>query len=113
MATMPPAPMQQAMGDMPAEGAEQAAGGYCIEIYVRPDGTFKVKKEMKEEAPAMEEPGAGPEMTADNIGDALKLVIDILEKEGSDQADDQFDEGFGAKPPAMGAKPGMPAEKLM
>ncbi len=113
MATMPPAqPNPAAMGGAAPEAGAQPpeAGGYCIELYVRPDGTFTVKKEMKEEAPEMEEPGEGPAKTADNIGDALKLVLDVYEQDGNASADSEFDEGFGAKPAAMGAKPGMPAD---
>jgi len=106
----PPAPGAMAPGADPAMGAAPEQGGYCIEIYVRPDGTFKVAKEMKPEPAPMPGEEPGQEMTADNIGDALKLVIDILEREGSDKADNEFDEGFGAKPAAMGAKPGMPAD---
>jgi len=113
MATMPPAqPNAAAMsGAAPDAGAAPApeAGGYCIELYVRPDGTFTVKKEMKEEPAPMEEPGAAPPKTADNIGDALKLVLDVYEQDGDAAAESDFDEGFGAKPAAMGAKPGMPA----
>ena len=112
MATAPLNPMPSAMDNMPADGgATDAPAGYCIEIYVMPGGTFKVKKEMKEEPPMMEEAGT-PEMTADNIGDALKLVLDILEKEGSDMADEQFDEGFGTKKPMAKATPGMPADQM-
>lgn len=96
----------------PAPGADNApdgAGGYVIEIYVKADGTFEVSREDKEEPdPAGgEEPGAGPDQSADNIGDALKAAYDIFEKAGGKNADDDFAAGFGPKSGAMPVGKGM------
>lgn len=81
------------------------------------DGSFKVSKgEMPPDAP-MEPPnpamgGDGEQDTddgqsADNIGDALKMALDVYDKAGSKEGEDQFAAGFGgAQPPAQ--KPAMP-----
>lgn len=97
---------EQSMDGMAPE-ASAGAGGYCIEIYVKPDGSFTVSKEMKEEPEPAADPAApaAPEMSADNIGDALKMVLDIFEKEGGADEQDQFDQGFGAAKVAGNTNP--------
>lgn len=83
----------------PETAPEGAQGGYCIEIAVKPDGTFTVSREdAKQEAAEM--PGQEPAgQSANNIGDALKLALDIFQKEGGQAGEDDFDAGFqGGKP---------------
>jgi hypothetical protein len=111
-------------------GGDSDEGGYCIEIKVYPDGHFTVSKESLDEenseeggesadpaaagAPGAAGGGGGGgdadegEQTADNISDALKMVLAIYKEESSGAEDDAFDSGFGGKPmTGKGAKPGM------
>lgn len=101
MADMPSAPM-------PAEPAEAEAPpmagdmsqGYCLELSVLPDGTFKVSgpEPLKDEA-AEEQGEAYSEMGQDydSIGAALKGVLEILKANPvGDSEQKQFDAGFSA-----------------
>jgi hypothetical protein len=96
-----------------AGAADADEGGYCIEVCVYPDGHFTVSKESLPEEAA--EDGAGgaaggdpsasgaddgsgggeDEQSADNISDALKMVLAIYKNESSGAEDDQFNAGFG------------------
>jgi hypothetical protein len=72
----------------------EAAQGYVIEIIVKSDGTFAVSKEMLQEE-AMEEDGEAPAATFENLGAALKAVMDMVKANPvgeSDQA--QFEAGY-------------------
>jgi hypothetical protein len=98
MATMPmppAAPMETPMEAAPAEEmAMPEMQGYVIEIIVKSDGTFAVSKEMLQEE-AMEENGEAPADTFENLGAALKAVMDIVKSNpvgASDQ--DQFEAGY-------------------
>jgi len=102
MATMPmppAAPMDAPMDvpmDVPMDAAAPAEEmmGYVIEIIVKADGTFAVSKEMLQEE-AMEETGKAPADTFDNLGAALKAVMDMVKANPvgeSDQA--QFEAGY-------------------
>lgn len=102
MATMPmpaaapmEAPMEAPMDAAPAEEmAMPEMQGYVIEIIVKSDGTFAVSKEMLQEE-AAEETGKEPADTFDNLGAALKAVMDMVKANpvgASDQA--QFEAGY-------------------
>jgi hypothetical protein len=85
----------------PASAAGDLSQGYCIELSVLPDGSFKVSGPAALEAEAVEETGApGSELGQDltTIGDALKAIIGIV-KENPVGADDQkqFEAGYGAR----------------
>ena len=72
----------------------EAAQGYVIEIVVKADGTFAVSKETMQEE-AKEETGKEPADTFENLGAALKAVMDIVKSNpvgASDQA--QFEAGY-------------------
>ena len=98
MATMPPAapmaaPMAAPINAAPAEEMMEPQG-YVIEIVVKSDGTFAVSKEMLQEE-AMEETGKEPADTFENLGAALKAVMDMVKANPvgvSDQA--QFEAGY-------------------
>lgn len=71
--------------------------GYCIEVYVKPDGTFSVSgpeyKEESEEEP--EEEG----QSAESLPDLLKLVLQtIKENPVGDNASEEMQAGFMAGP---------------
>jgi hypothetical protein len=100
--------------DDPAAAAPAAPQGYCIQICVMADGTFKVSKgELPMDMDAGQpDPNMAPDgdqdaddgQSADNIGDALKLALDVYDKAGSQEGEDQFAAGFGGpKPQAPGA----------
>lgn len=110
--------MQDPTAQAPAAPAAQepAPQGYCIQICVMADGSFKVSKgdlpmdtDMSAGQP---DTGMAPDgdqdaddgQTADNIGDALKLALDVYDKAGSQEGEDQFAAGFGGaqKPAAPG-----------
>ena len=96
---MPPAAPMAAPTDAPMDAAAPAEDmmapqGYVIEIIVKADGTFAVSKEMLQEE-AMEETGKAPADTFDNLGAALKAVMDMVKANPvgeSDQA--QFEAGY-------------------
>ena len=67
--------------EAPADAAADLTQGYCIEVSVLPDGTFKVSGPEPLAAEAAEEQGeAGSEIGQDfdSIGGALKGVMDIV-----------------------------------
>lgn len=53
----------------PPEGGD---GGYCIEIYVHPDGTYKVTREDKPEPKPME--GESQGQPANSLDEALEIA---------------------------------------
>jgi hypothetical protein len=72
------------------------------------DGRFTLSKSDKAQEAA--EPGGEPQgQSVDNIGDALKLVLDLVEQDGNAEADNQFEQGFGGPETqqAPAQKPGM------
>lgn len=82
----------------PMDAVEEtmAPQGYVIEIVVKSDGTFAVSKEALQEE-AMEENGEAPAATFENLGAALKAVMDMVKANPigeSDQA--QFEAGYQA-----------------
>lgn len=84
-------------GDTP-DGAEDLTQGYCIEISVLPDGSYKVSgpEPLPEEADEEKgEPGAEQGDDYPSIGAALKGVLDIVKQNpvGGD-ADKQFGAGY-------------------
>ena len=99
MAMMPPAAPMAAPMDAPMDAAApaeemMAPQGYVIEIIVKSDGTFAVSKEMLQEE-AAEETGKEPAATFENLGAALKAVMDMVKSNpvgASDQA--QFEAGY-------------------
>ena len=94
-AAAPAAPTETPMEAAPAEKmATPEMQGYVIEIIVKSDGTFAVSKEMLQEE-AKEENGEAPADTFENLGAALKAVMDIVKSNpvgASDQA--QFEAGY-------------------
>lgn len=91
-------------GDTPGAADEAGAGdlsqGYCIEISVLPDGTFKVSGPEPLAAEAKEETGEAGSKTGedfDGIAEALKGVIQIVKANpvGGDP-NAQFDAGYKA-----------------
>lgn len=61
----------------PEGGAE---AGYCIEIYVYPDGTYKVTREDKPEPPAMEGmEGETDGQTVNSLDQALEIARGLAE----------------------------------
>jgi hypothetical protein len=109
-------PTSQGMAPPAADpnAAPAAPQGYCIQICVLGDGTFEVSKgelpvdmDDGQPDPAMKPDGdndADDGQSADNIGDALKLALDVYDKAGSQEGEDQFAAGFGGathKPGAM------------
>ena len=104
MAPMPAAAMPDAEtpAEDQAEGGEEAGDlsqGYCIELSVLPDGTFKVSGPEPLQEEAAEEQGEAPGSEAgedfESIGEALKGVLTIIKQNpvgDSDQAN--FEAGF-------------------
>ena len=91
--------------DDQAEGGAEEAGdlsqGYCLELSVLPDGTFKVSgpEPLAEEADEEQGEAAGSEAGQDftSIGEALKAILSAIKANpvgGSDQS--QFEAGYGA-----------------
>ena len=56
----------------PPQGSEGGEGGYCIEIYVHPDGTYKVTREDKPEPKPME--GESQGQPANSLDEALEIA---------------------------------------
>ena len=92
MAMMPAMPMPEA--EMPeAQETGDLTEGYCIELSVLPDGTFKVSGPGPLKDDEYEE---GADFTS--IGDALKDVLRIIKEnppKGEDQAN--FEAGYAAR----------------
>lgn len=83
----------------PAESATpDLSQGYCVELSVLPDGTFKVSGPEPLETEAAEETGEpGSEMGEDvrSVGEALKAILAIVKANpvaGDDNA--QFQAGY-------------------
>ena len=73
----------------------EMAEGYVIEIIVKADGSFAVSKEdLRAEA----EEGPGEEAVSyDNLGQALKAVMDIVKQNPVGESEQsQFDAGYAA-----------------
>jgi hypothetical protein len=92
------------------DGAD--GGGYVIEIQVKPDGTFAVMQEGAAADTATGGQGAEDQgaQTYDDIGAALKAVLDIIKANppSGESPSDQFDAGFadtsGPTPAGSGGK---------
>ena len=88
MAMMDNAPM---MGKMGADEAGDMSKGYCIELYVLPDGTFTVSG--PEAMPTMK--GMEGKETYDSIGAALKGVLELIKQNPiGGEAGEQFEAGY-------------------
>lgn len=77
----PAAPAADEAMPSPGAAAGDLSQGYCIEVSVLPDGTFKVSGPEPLAVEAAEEQGeAGSEMGQDfdTIGDALKGVLAVI-----------------------------------
>lgn len=95
--------MATQMNAMP-EQADPMAGGYCIELYKMPDGTFMVAKSEKQIDPAMidGEP-------ARNIGEAMMLVEKMAVSPEDTQTREAEQAGFDAVfAPKAKPRPSMP-----
>lgn len=88
---MPDMPMSDA--GMPAEDTLEAdtTQGYCIELYVMPDGTFTVSgPEAMDKMKEMEE---GEEFSS--IGEALKQVLMLIKQNPvGDSGQKSFEAGY-------------------
>lgn len=95
-----------AMGTEPGAAAQEAPQGYCIELHVLADGSYRVFTEPLNTPEEQDEAGKGKSF--DSIGAALKEVLDIV-KAGGEQENEEEDmnEGFGNEQ-AEQAKPLMP-----
>lgn len=63
----------------PPQGSEGGGGGYCIEIYVHPDGTFKVTREVKPEPKPMEGmEGESQGQAANSLDEAFEIVCGMV-----------------------------------
>lgn len=91
----------------PPQGSEGGGGGYCIEIYVHPDGTFKVTREVKPEPKPMEGmEGESQGQPANSLDEALEIARGMAEgpkEEPMAAAQRGYDK---AKRPEMGMSPG-------
>lgn len=86
----------------PAAAAGDVSQGYCIDISVLPDGSFKVSGPEPLEAEAAEDAGEAPgsEMGTDfdSIGAALKGVLDIIKQNPvGESADAQLEAGYASR----------------
>lgn len=87
--------------DEPASATPDLSQGYCIEVSVLPDGTFKVSgpEPLAEEA-AEEQGEPGSEMGEDveSIGEALKAVLAIVKANPvGDSAQASFEAGYATE----------------
>ena len=94
--TMPDMPMSDA--ETPAEGGDLAQG-YCIEISVLPDGSFKVSGPEALEVEAAADQGEAPysEVGEDftSIGEALKQVLTLIKQNPvGGEAQANFEAGY-------------------
>lgn len=98
----------QMMNDEESENvdsdSQSNARGYCIEVYVKPDGTFSVSgPEYKEES------GEEPEdegQSAESLPDVLKLILQTIKENpvGNNPAD-EMQAGFMAGPAGKMGRP--------
>lgn len=88
-------------GASPESATPDLAQGYCVELSVLPDGSFKVSGPEPLEAEAAEETGEpGSEMGEDytSIGEALKAILAITKANPmSGDADAQLQAGYEAR----------------
>lgn len=85
--------MMEGMNDMgaPAAPAADAGEGYCIKIYVRPDGSYTVRGPE----PMEDEPDEGTPF--ETIGEALKEVLSIIKANPPvNDAQKQLEAGYAA-----------------
>ena len=76
---------------MPPDEAGGMSQGYCIELYVLPDGTFTVSG--PEAMPTMK--GMEGKETYDSIGAALKGVLELIKQNPiGGEAGEQFEAGY-------------------
>jgi len=100
MAMMPAMPASDA-GAMPmGGGAGDLSQGYCLELSVLPDGTFKVSWPEAIEDKAKDDEGEAPysEIGEDftSIGEALKAIIGkIKDNPVGGDAQKNFEAGYG------------------
>lgn len=87
--------------DAGEDAQQDLAQGYCVELHVLPDGTYKVvgPEPLEEEAQEDQGEAAGSEAGKDvsSIGDALKAILGIVKANpvgNSDQA--SFEAGYQA-----------------
>ena len=94
----PPAPGAPMMPPEAEGAAPDMAGGYCIEIYVTPDGKMSVAVEpkMAEESA----PGEEAAQPVANIGEAMRLVREIVANAGEmtdmGAGQDEMGAGYGS-----------------
>jgi hypothetical protein len=95
------APMDNEMAeaqpdDESAEGESSLAGGYCVELHVMPDGTFRVSgpEPLEQEAAEGESPDEGEPYQS--IGEALKGILKVV-RDNPPEQDEQahFNAGLG------------------
>jgi len=92
----------------PEQGMEQPAQeqGYCIEIHVLADGSYRVFTESLDSPEEQDEAGKGKPFPS--IGEALKEVLDIVKAGGEQENEDEdMAEGYGNEEGEM-AQPLMP-----
>jgi hypothetical protein len=101
MANMPvdPADESSTATPSPASAGGDLSQGYCIEVSVLPDGTFKVSgpEPLQEEAAEEqgEEPGSEMGQDYDSIGGALKGVLTIVKDNPvGDSGQKAFEAGY-------------------
>ncbi|MBP7483941.1 MAG: hypothetical protein KA781_01380 [Aquabacterium sp.] len=68
-----PSQMANPMGAKMGGGQMESEGGYCIEIYAHPDGTFKVTREDKPE-PMEGMEGESQGQPANSLDEALEIA---------------------------------------
>ena len=90
--------MDQAMmqpGAQPPAAEQDAAGTVEITLEVAPDGSLSVSQSSGDEQAEQKQP-------ADDIGAALKMILEAYKRLGTSQAGDQMAAGFGS---AAGGSP--------
>lgn len=98
--------LQNELAPAPGGQAEQATGqGYCIEIYVNPNGQVSVGVEQKPEAPEQEQ-GAEGRTPVGGIKEALQLVMEIYQNDGQ-----QTDTATGEEELQAGFMGGQPIQE--
>ena len=93
--------MEEQAEPSPGAAAGDLSQGFCIEVSVLPDGSFKVSGPEPLAASAAEETGEPASEMGDDytsIGEALKAVLMIIKENpvGSDE-NAQVEAGFGAR----------------
>lgn len=111
------ADMDMSGGDAGAMDGEQGPAqgpGYTVCIMVGPDGMMKVGVQPPED-PA-EAPEDGSYKPAPSAKDALMMAMDIIKNNGKmpeDEADAEFNAGFGKKKPGPMVNKQMPDDEGM